>query len=148
MRRIWKNDTWQNLGANLWSLHPASRSCSWNSWNSGDFFHTKKRLERMHQLKWLKRRGWGDDGDERPLAKCHTDSEYAKTTGELSQRIVKNTIFIFQLNRQPAVCGGPCPWKGHVPVETVIHPGSPWSMPNFVWNTRLDRLASLSLSLL
>ena len=41
----------------------------------------------------------------------------------------------------------PCPWKGHVPVETVIHPGSPWSMPNFVWNTRLDRLAYLSLSL-
>ena len=30
------------------------------------------------------------------------------------------------------------PWKGLV--ETVIHPGYPWSMPNFVWNTRTDGL--------
>ena len=30
------------------------------------------------------------------------------------------------------------PWKGLV--ETVIHPGYPWSMPNFVWNRRTDGL--------
>ena len=118
------------------------------------FFSAKGTRWTNASIKLLKRRGWGDDGDEGPLAKCHTYSIYTYYIilyYIILQLYCRNDRRAITMNssKTRSLCFSQAdslryavvwamPWKGLA--ETVIHPGYPWSMPNFVWNTRIDGL--------